>query len=224
MRLDLAAYSDFRQPQTYYELFAAWERLARDDPYFHIRTQVASGTNVTAVTTDGGWVGLEQAAMLETGPEQLWHGLASGLLHRASGWHGVLRMGRHPSKESARVLQALRRRSAETNLLSADSAANLLRSHVTRKPRRIIQRPGVFGSVFQTKDVATEPAEERCVSIEEAVAFVEGFNTQMMEASRHCWAVAAPVTIHYQGDFAVNERVAGTSLLECAAVLVGGQP
>ena len=37
---------------------------------------------------------------------------------------------------------------ATINQLAGDSAANLIRSHVTHKPRRIIERPGVFGSVL----------------------------------------------------------------------------
>ena len=66
--------------------------------------------------------------------------------------------------------------------------------------------------------VTTEPAEDRPVPIEEAIAFLEGFNGQMLRESQTCWAIAAPVTIQYRGDFAPNERVVGTSVLECLPV------
>ena len=37
VRIDLAAYADFRQAATYQELFRAWEQLVEIDPYFHLR-------------------------------------------------------------------------------------------------------------------------------------------------------------------------------------------
>ena len=155
MRIDLAAYADLRQLKTYHELFAAWENLVQSDPYFHLRTQVTTGTKVETVSTDGGWVGLEHAKKLRDMTQSTGAVLrADYVITRIVGvdyyaWSGV------PLKE-ADFFQLFGVDTAVIGRLSADSAANLLRSHVTNKPRRIIERPGVFGSVFQTKDVDGE--------------------------------------------------------------------
>jgi hypothetical protein len=155
LKIDLAAYSDFRQLKSYEELFAAWESLAKDDPYFHIRTQVLAGGKIKEVTTDGGWVGLENAKRLHQLSGSFGAVLrADYLVSQVAGaayyeWAGI------PATE-AEFFKLFGIDVQTINRLAADSAANLLRSNVTHKPRRIIERPGAFGSVFQTKDVDAE--------------------------------------------------------------------
>lgn len=167
VRVDLAAYADFRKPAAYQELFVAWEKLAEADPYFHLRTQVlvadnargqqsaASSATAKTVTTDGGWVDLAAAGKLK----QLSTSFGALLrvdyfVARVAGdayyaWAGV-------AAKEADFFQQFGADATVLGSLAADSAANLLRSGVTRKPRRIIHRPGAFGGVWQTKDVDAE--------------------------------------------------------------------
>jgi hypothetical protein len=192
LRIDLAAYSDFRQPETYHELFAAWEVLAKDDPYFHIRTQVSAGAKAETVTTDGGWVGLDNAAQLRKLSGSFGAVLrADYFIARVGGdayyaWAGI------PSKE-ADFFRLFGIDPATINQLAGDSAANLIRSHVTQKPRRVIERPGVFGSVFQTKDVDAESPDRD--PLRNPIDFKEQrFNFQASEffalGANHLWRVA----------------------------------
>lgn len=155
LRVDLAAYSDLRRPAGYQELFTAWERLVRDDPYFHIRTQIVTAGKTTTVTTDGGWAGLataEQVRKLST---------STGAVLRAD--YFVAQVGGQAYYEWAGIPEQerdfFRQFGVDARLineLSADTAANLHRSNVTNKPRRIIARPGAFGHLWQTKDIDAE--------------------------------------------------------------------
>ena len=157
VRIDLAAYSNQREPKTYYELHAAWERLAADDSYLHIRTQVAipGQKEIQTVTVDGGWVGLEKAAALRAATG------SNGAVLRADyfvarvsaedyyAWAGV------PAKQSEFfTLTGVEKGVIER--LAADSAANLFRSNVTHKPRRVVRLPAPQGSVWITLDVDGE--------------------------------------------------------------------
>jgi hypothetical protein len=192
LRIDLAAYADLRNVATYYEIFRAWEQLVEIDPYFHLRTQVTTGTKVQTVTTDGGWTGLENAARLKT----LSHSFGAVLradyfVSQVAGqayyaWAGI------PPKE-ADFFKLFGVDAAVVAALSADSAANLLRSGVTHKPRRIVEQPGVFGSVFQTKDVDAESPDRD--PFRNPVDFREQkFNFQASEffalGANHLWRVA----------------------------------
>ena len=192
LRIDLAAYADFRKTATYNELFQAWEQLVEGDPYFHLRTQVTTGKSVQTVTTDGGWTDLENAARLKT----LSHSFGAVLradyfVSQVAGpayyaWAGI------PPKE-ADFFKLFGVDAAVVSALSADSAANVLRSGVTRKPRRIVERPGVFGSVFQTKDVDAESPDRD--PFRNPVDFREQkFNFQASElfalGANHLWRVA----------------------------------
>ncbi|MBS0207793.1 MAG: hypothetical protein JSS27_02465 [Planctomycetes bacterium] len=155
IRVDLAAWTDFRQPQGYQELFAAWERLARDDPYFHLRTQVLAKGKLREVTTDGGWVGLEPAAQLREMTGSFGAVLRADYFISAVAAEAYYEWAGIPATE-AEFFRQFGVDPDEATRLSADSAANLLRSRVTQKPRRIIQRPGLFGGVWHTKDVDGE--------------------------------------------------------------------
>lgn len=159
VRLDLAAYADARRPETYQELVEAWEQLAAEDPYFHIRTQVATTRGLETVTTDGGWIGLDTARRLREQTGSL------GAVLRAD-WF-VAQVTRTPAyyqwsgvpPREAEFYGSLGLDLRTINTLAADSAANLFRSAVTGKPRRIIFRPGPLGGNWVTKDVAQESPE-----------------------------------------------------------------
>ena|SRR6185295_6205035 len=47
---------------------------------------------------------------------------------------------------------------------------------------------------------ALEPAEPNCLTYEETVAMVEGFNLQMLATQSSLWAVAVPVTVRFEGE------------------------
>ncbi|HEX3870198.1 MAG TPA: hypothetical protein VHV77_07180, partial [Pirellulales bacterium] len=156
VRIDLAAYSDLRNRKTYDELFAAWEKVARDDPYFHIRTQVTSdGKNTKEVTVDGGWVGLKEAQTLREITGSFGAVLRVDYLVARIGGDAYYDFAGIPDKE-VDFFKLFGVDPAIVASVSADSAANLFRSNVTRKPRRIIEYPGPNGPVFQTKDVDAE--------------------------------------------------------------------
>lgn len=174
VRINLAAYADLKKSDSYKELFAAWEKLAETDPYFHLRTQVVVAPHVSGpssvvsgdgqrtkdngpklVTTDGGWVDLKAAATLKQ------HSTSFGAILRADYFAAQVAGSAYydwadvPAKE-ADFFKQFGVDTAVLGSLAADSAANMLRSGVTRKPRRIIHRPGAFGGVWQTKDVDAE--------------------------------------------------------------------
>jgi len=134
----------------------AWEALASDrEPYFHIRTKVIDPKTgkETIVHTDAGHVGLEQAAKLRamTGSTGAilradWFILRATTDHYYSlaaipdtlaGWYASLGV-------DARTISAL----------AANRGANLLRSGVTQKPRRVSRWQGPLGGVWNTYDSA----------------------------------------------------------------------
>ena len=47
---------------------------------------------------------------------------------------------------------------------------------------------------------ALEPVEDGLYSAEEAVLFLEGFNSAMLGSRQPLWAVAVPITVRYEGD------------------------
>ncbi|HEX3658642.1 MAG TPA: hypothetical protein VHV55_22815 [Pirellulales bacterium] len=199
VRVDLASYADFKKPGTYQELFGAWEKLAETDPYFHLRTQVLAAGERTprTVTTDGGWVDVAAAARLKQMSTSFGAVLrADYFVSRVAGgayygWAGV------PAKEEDYFKQ-FGVDAVALGSLAADSAANLLRSGVTRKPRRIIQRPGAFGGVWQSKDVDAESPDRdplrNPVDIDLGKGATQKFNFQASEifalGANRLWRVA----------------------------------
>lgn len=157
LAVDLAAYADAEDAAAYVTLFEAWELLAKEDPYFHLRTEVvaAGETEIKQVTVDGGWIRLEAAEALRELSGSFGAVLRSDFFAAAVGerhyylWAGV------PETENELLVEiGVDRKAVET--LAAQPSANLLRSNVTRKPRRVIYRPGALGATFQTKDVDAE--------------------------------------------------------------------
>lgn len=147
LRIDLAR---FGISQT------AWEALCSDrEPYFHIRTKVIDPKTgkETIVHTDAGHVGLEQAAKLRamTG--------STGAILRAD-WF-ILRATTDHYYSLAAIPDTLAGWYASLGVdaktisaLAANRGANLLRSGVTQKPRRLSRWQGPLGGVWNTYDSA----------------------------------------------------------------------
>lgn len=142
-----------------------WEAVAADDPYWHLRTIVLAGpadAGTVEVFTDGGWVGLERAARLRALSASAGavlradHFLAKvsttldgGLYYRLA---GVERRERDFLAALGIDLDVIAR-------LRADEGANLIRSQVTFKMRRVVRRGGPLGDAWHTYDVATSTPE-----------------------------------------------------------------
>jgi len=146
VRIDLAAYAIESK---------SWESLIADlEPVFHVRSQAVNPTTgkVETVYTDAGHVGLEWAAALRqmTG--------STGAIVRAD-WF-IVRATSPPHYYSlAGVPDTLDGwykslgADAETIVkLRANKGANLFRSGVTHKPRRLTRWQGPLGGVWQTYD------------------------------------------------------------------------
>ena len=71
-------------------------------------------------------------------------------------------------------------------------------------------RPGVW-SDLPPRSLAVAPAESSPLPVEEALPFLEGFNRTMLTRRDRLWAVAVPVTILYQGDLRVGQRVSAVT-------------
>lgn len=155
LRIDMAAYANPRDARTYHALHAAWERLAADDPYLHVKTQVATPQGVKTVTVDGGWTGLQAAAALRTLTG------SAGVVLRADyfvarvaaedyySWAGI-------QPKQTDFLTSLGVEKTQIEKMAADTAANLFRSNITHKPRRVVRLPSPQGSVWLTLDVDGE--------------------------------------------------------------------
>lgn len=147
---------------------AAWEKLASFDPYWHIRTQVVDPTTVSAkakvreVFTDGGWVGLDEAAELRnltaSGGAVL---RADFFLFKAT---TTLDGGAYYdlagiAESELDFLRSIGIDVDTIDRLRADEGANLIHSQVTYKVRRVLRRQGPLGGVWQTYDVKSSTAE-----------------------------------------------------------------
>ena len=157
LRVDLAAYINPRDAGSYNAIHSAWERLVEGDPYFHLRTEVAvAGTKAPkTVTIDGGWVGLEAAAALRAATGSAGAVLrADYFIARVAAedyylWSGL------PEKQGD-FFNGLGVDKAVIERLASDTAANLFRSNITHKPRRVVRLPSPQGSVWITLDVDGE--------------------------------------------------------------------
>ncbi len=70
-------------------------------------------------------------------------------------------------------------------------------------------RPGAW-SDLPPRSLAVAPAESSPLPVEEALPFLEGFNRTMLTRRDRLWAVAVPITIRYQGDLRVGQRVSAS--------------
>lgn len=138
-----------------------WEKAASRDPYWHLRTQVAEPVAkatkrpIATVFTDGGWLDLTVAAELREASGSggaLLRGdfflalatttLDDGLYYELAGI---------PETERE-FFQLLGVDIDRIDRLRADEGANLIRSQVTFKTRRIVRRQGPLGGAWHTYD------------------------------------------------------------------------
>lgn len=145
-----------------------WETVIREggEPYFHLRTEVLeprSGKR-QIVFTDGGWLDLERAARVRastgsagavTRGDWLFSKIATtfdgGFYYELAGVAG---------KSADEVYRELGVDFVRTDALLAEGWANLWRSAVTGKARRIRWRRGALGSAYKTEDFASNTAEK----------------------------------------------------------------
>lgn len=141
---------------------AAWEQLASGDPYWHLQTEVLAGGKRLAVFTDGGWADLGAAARLRqlTGSAGAVLRADDFIARAATTLDGGLyyELAGVPERENDffRQLGIDARRIGQ---LRADAGANLIRSQVTFKLRRVVRRPGPLGGAWHTYDVAQNTPE-----------------------------------------------------------------
>lgn len=152
LRLDLAAVAPVAEERV--EWVAVWESLGAADPYYHLRTAVLAGAKEpTEVYTDGGWLDLEAAAELRklTGSavpilDARWwvaQALVPPVYYQLAGipatkaeWYATLGVDPATIRDEY-----------------AHRGANLIRSGVTGKPRRLSRWPTPSGGVWNTYDV-----------------------------------------------------------------------
>ncbi len=184
LQIDLAAYANAEDATSYTELFEAWELLAKEDPYWHLRTEVADvDATPEQVTVDGGWIGIEHAKKLRELTGSYGAVLRADFFCAAVGERHYYRWSGIADTEDGMLKQLGIDANTVANL-AAQPSANMLRSNVTRKPRRIIYRPGALGATFQTKDVDKEtPATD-------AVRNPLTIGTQTFEYAATEWFVA----------------------------------
>lgn len=143
-----------------------WEKAASLDPYWHLRTQVlepsAQKARPVTVFTDGGWLELAAAATFREATGSggaLLRGdffltlatttLDGGLYYELAGI---------PETERE-FFQLLGVDIDEIDRLRADEGANLIRSLVTFKTRRIVRRQGPLGGAWHTYDTIRSTPE-----------------------------------------------------------------
>lgn len=184
LRIDLAALADQKDPRTYHAIHAAWERLSFDDQYYHVKTSVVvSGqSGIKTVSVDGGWVNLQSAASLrvQTG--------SAGAVLRADyfvsrvaaddyyAWAGV------PEKQGD-FLNGLGVDKSVIERLAADTAANLFKSRITFKSRRIVDLPSPQGRLFVTLDVEDESPDRSAIRNPVDVSGPQGDQRYKFQAS-----------------------------------------
>lgn len=142
------------------EWSTAWEDMAGLDPYWHIHTQVAADESTKAVVTDGGWLDLAAAAELRelTG--------SIGAVLRADYFvaHSILppmyyRLSGVPSTEVAWHVNRLGLVTSTVERFRGVQGANMFRSDVTDKPRRLARWPlASGGGLWTTYDVSRPTA------------------------------------------------------------------
>lgn len=146
----------------------SWETVIREggEPYFHLRTEVLEpGTGKRQVVfTDGGWLDLERAARVRA-----WTGSAGAVTRGdwlfskiATTFDGgfYYDLAGVAGKSADEIYGELGIDFVRTNALLAEGWANLWRSAVTGKARRIRWRRGALGSAYKTEDYASNTAEK----------------------------------------------------------------
>lgn len=170
IRIDIAYYAPTLDAFAAWQ--AAWEELAAADPYYHVRTQVlatevkADGKKTTetvaakTVYTAGGWIDPRAEAELRelTG--------SGGAVLRADWFVANASLSKHyyafagiPATR-AEYVKGLGLDEKSVIDLNAVKAANLVRSGITDKSRRIARFPTPFGALWATYDSAEDAPDK----------------------------------------------------------------
>lgn len=200
--VDLAAIADPNDPNSYERIFETWERLASDDFYYHIKTQVAGAERdragkeqPKAVTVPGGWCADELTRLNDATGSQ-------GAVLRLD--YFVARAGAEEYNALAGVKATLDEELAAFGVnedvvakLQGQVAANLARSNVRtgRAPRRIVALPGVHGPVISTLDALKDNAAGNPFAFPVSVNDVQKFKPDAYEVfslgANGFWKVSA---------------------------------
>jgi hypothetical protein len=146
-------------PHAYKVWVQQWEKIAEFDATFHLRTEVAYHGKISQVTTDGGWVGLDNAKRLATLTYSI------GAVLRADYFVAAAATPPHYyelagiPKTEAEFVKSLGLDQQTIDRLRANAGANIIISGVTGKPRRVIWSQGPLGGVYATLDVEKVDAE-----------------------------------------------------------------
>ncbi|MCH8923980.1 MAG: hypothetical protein IIA67_12630 [Planctomycetes bacterium] len=141
-----------------------WEAMVAGDPYWHIRTKVVDPRSgkTREVFSDGGWVDLEKAAKLRnlTGSGGAlvradWF-VAKAATSSSGGFY--YQLAGVPSREED-FFKQLGVDLKTNEKLRADRGANMFKSRVTGKVRRVIRRQGPLGAIWTTLDVERSTPE-----------------------------------------------------------------
>jgi hypothetical protein len=143
----------------------AWEAMVSGvERYWHLVTEVIDPRTgkPRVVVTDGGWVGLDVAAEVRRlsgsigAVMRLDQFVAVATNTGAGGFYYEL--ARVPEQERE-FLAAIGVDAKLVGALRGDLGANVIRSGVTQKLRRVVRRQGPLGGAWQTYDVARNTAE-----------------------------------------------------------------
>ena len=156
LRIHLAAYADARDAKTYRVLANAWEALAAIDPYFHVAPEALVAGSVQRVIVDGPWiVGPDRTALATscvTNAPMLRADWFCGQLLQPEAYYAFSGV----SKSEEKFFRNLAVDLALAEHLAANTGANLARSKITQRNRRIVETPGIHGPAFVTLDVAQQ--------------------------------------------------------------------
>jgi hypothetical protein len=97
----------------------------------------------------------------------------------------------------------------------------LFRVWITRYER---WRPVAWDEI-PLRATAVEPADASAMPARDAIRFLEGFIRTMLARLLPIWAIAVPVTIHYEGDLHIGAIVTrkSSNLLDCRRELASGE-
>lgn len=190
LRVDLAALADPKNPNTFAEVVAAWEALATIDPRFHIRTNVATSAGIKPVTVEGGWTDLHAAAELRALSGSQGAVLAADFFIANAAIPPVYYQFLAVPTKEADLFTLLGVNSDLLSALAADGAANIVKSLITGRPRRLIRAPAPLGVLWRTKDPGPDQSPDgdpfRAPVDATVGALVQRFN---FAAGEHIWTL-----------------------------------
>ncbi len=161
-RIDLNAYANYRDPESLKVLLAAWESLANIDPYWHITTQIIppDKKEPETIVVDGGWITPKVSQELRALSGSAGCVLrADFFIAKVVAPPAYYQWAKVPATEDE-LLKSVGIDKDQQEKLAANTAANLLVSRITHKPRRVLHFSGPLGSTWVTQDVNSEAANK----------------------------------------------------------------